>query len=128
MDRSFHQSSSSSRPPQPPGGSSSEATSSPASSSSSSSSRLPPQQQPQVYSRFTEAREADYDFLDFDKDVIETESASVDIPLPATNMGYKLALKMGWIEGKGLGKNGKGFLFLSFFSLPFHRHHHLLFS
>ena len=65
------------------------------------------------YSRFTEARQSgpedDTDLLDFDRGVeAEVEAQSLNTHLPSSNMGYKLALKMGWKEGHGLGKKETG--------------------
>ena len=65
------------------------------------------------YSRFTEARQSgpddDTDLLDFDRGVeAEAEAQSLNTHLPSSNMGYKLALKMGWKEGHGLGKRETG--------------------
>ncbi|RKO88815.1 hypothetical protein BDK51DRAFT_28806 [Blyttiomyces helicus] len=34
--------------------------------------------------------------------------SSMDLPLPSTNIGFKLLLKMGWSEGRGLGSRGEG--------------------
>jgi len=64
------------------------------------------------YSRFGEERKLevdDSDLLDFDKDLLpEADSVTTETPIPATNIGYKLAQKMGWVTGTGLGKEGKG--------------------
>lgn len=71
------------------------------------------------FTRFGESREIgagdDTDFLDFDKGVeAEAEAQSLNTPLPSTNMGYKLALKMGWREGHGLGRKETGKSFVGF--------------
>ncbi len=34
--------------------------------------------------------------------------ASLDTPLPETNVGFRLLQKMGWTQGKGLGRNEDG--------------------
>ena len=39
-----------------------------------------------------------------------TEQASMDRPIPETNRGYQLMLKMGWGRGCGLGRSGGGII------------------
>eukprot|EP01134_Creolimax_fragrantissima_P002847 CFRG2847T1 len=43
-----------------------------------------------------------------DLDLDNTEQSSMDKPIPETNVGYKLLLKMGWKDGNGLGLKGDG--------------------
>lgn len=95
------------------------------------------------FARFQETRKyegVDQDFLDFDgrgEDEIEVEEITINTPLAASNVGFKLAVKMGWIQGKGLGKHATGlppfffrFLikcFFRFLSFLFHCRSILLF-
>lgn len=44
----------------------------------------------------------------------EPESTSMDKPLDASNIGYKLLMKMGWREGRPLGVRGHGISVSSF--------------
>ncbi|KAI9352126.1 hypothetical protein BDR26DRAFT_797845 [Obelidium mucronatum] len=52
----------------------------------------------------------DFDF-DFEKELQENEeavsSASILEPIPATNMGFQMMLRMGWQQGSGLGREGR---------------------
>jgi hypothetical protein len=38
------------------------------------------------------------------------KSTSVDIELSEDNAGRKMLMKMGWMQGKGLGKNEDGII------------------
>lgn len=38
----------------------------------------------------------------------DTFKATLDTHIPETNIGFKLLLKMGWTQGRGLGRNGNG--------------------
>lgn len=41
-------------------------------------------------------------------DDVEIERASLDVPIQANNVGFRLLQKMGWHSGTGLGKAGQG--------------------
>eukprot|EP00123_Amoebidium_parasiticum_P001388 comp12458_c0_seq1/m.7393 comp12458_c0_seq1/g.7393 ORF comp12458_c0_seq1/g.7393 comp12458_c0_seq1/m.7393 type:complete len:412 (-) comp12458_c0_seq1:338-1573(-) len=43
-----------------------------------------------------------------DLDLSGTDQATLDTPIPKTNVGYRLLEKMGWAEGSGLGRLGHG--------------------
>lgn len=41
-------------------------------------------------------------------DLTGVDQASLHVPLPESNVGFRLLAKMGWTPGSGLGRNGAG--------------------